>query len=99
MPAASAVIKKVYPPTRQFLGRLNNPKVEYIKGISAAIAIEQKANTTNTRSTIVTSTEIYDYIKLLFAINRPNLFTGFRAGSKKNTVTDVVTEVKSFEIN
>jgi excinuclease ABC subunit A len=68
MPAASAVIKKVYPPTRQFLGRLNNPKVEYIKGISAAIAIEQKAHTTNARSTIVTSTEIYDYIKLLFAI-------------------------------
>ena len=52
---------------RQFLGRLDKPKVEYIKGIAPAIAIEQKVNTTNARSTVGTSTEIYDYIKLLFA--------------------------------
>ena len=52
---------------RQFLGRLNKPKVESIKGISPAIAIEQKVNSKNPRSTVGTSTEIYDYIKLLFA--------------------------------
>ena len=52
---------------RQFLGRLDKPKVEYIKGIAPAIAIEQKVNTTNARSTVGTSTEIYDYVKLLFA--------------------------------
>jgi excinuclease ABC subunit A len=50
---------------RQFLGRLDKPKVEYIKGIAPAIAIEQKVNTTNARSTVGTSTEIYDYLKLL----------------------------------
>ena len=52
---------------RQFLGRLDKPKVEYIKGIAPAIAIEQKVNTSNARSTVGTSTEIYDYLKLLFA--------------------------------
>ena len=52
---------------RQFLGRLNKPKVESIKGISPAIAIEQKVNSKNPRSTVGTSTEIFDYIKLLFA--------------------------------
>jgi len=52
---------------RQFLGKLHKPKVEYIKGIAPAIAIEQKVNATNPRSTIGTSTEIYDYIKLLYA--------------------------------
>ena len=51
---------------RQFLGRLNKPKVDYIKGIAPAIAIEQKVNSTNPRSTVGTSTEIYDYLKLLF---------------------------------
>ena len=52
---------------RQFLGRMEKPEVDYIKGISPAIAIEQKANTRNPRSTVGTSTEIYDYLKLLFA--------------------------------
>jgi excinuclease ABC subunit A len=52
---------------RQFMGRMSKPKVEYIKGISPAIAIEQKVNTRNPRSTVATSTEIYDYIKLLYA--------------------------------
>jgi excinuclease ABC subunit A len=52
---------------RQFLGKLNKPKVDYIKGIAPAIAIEQKVNSTNPRSTVGTSTEIYDYLKLLFA--------------------------------
>lgn len=52
---------------RQFLGRINKPEVEYIKGIPPAIAIEQKVNTRNPRSTVGTSTEIYDYMKLLYA--------------------------------
>jgi len=52
---------------RQFLGRMHKPEVEYIKGISPAIAIEQKVISRNPRSTVGTSTEIYDYLKLLFA--------------------------------
>ncbi len=52
---------------RQFLGRINKPEVDFIKGIPPAIAIEQKVNTRNPRSTVGTSTEIYDYLKLLFA--------------------------------
>lgn len=52
---------------RQFLGRMNKPEVEYIKGIAPAIAIEQKVTASNPRSTVGTSTEIYDYLKLLYA--------------------------------
>src|SRR3954454_21758656 len=52
---------------RQFLGRMEKPEVEYIRGVSPAIAIEQKVSTRNPRSTVGTSTEIYDYLKLLFA--------------------------------
>ncbi|MEM9673539.1 MAG: excinuclease ABC subunit UvrA [Bacteroidota bacterium] len=52
---------------RQFLGRMEKPEVEYIKGVSPAIAIEQKVNTRNPRSTVGTTTEIYDYLKLLYA--------------------------------
>jgi excinuclease ABC subunit A len=52
---------------RQFLGKIEKPAVEYIKGISPAVAIEQKVNTRNPRSTVGTSTEIYDYLKLLFS--------------------------------
>ena len=84
---------------RQFLGRLDKPKVEYIKGIAPAIAIEQKVNTTNARSTVGTSTEIYDYIKLLFArIGRTYSPISGRE-VKKNTVTDVVNEVKSLPLD
>jgi len=52
---------------RQFLGRMSKPEVDLISGIPPAIAIEQKVNTRNPRSTVGTSTEIYDYLKLLFA--------------------------------
>ena len=52
---------------RQFLGRMSKPEVDFIKGIPPAIAIEQKVNTRNPRSTVGTSTEIYEYIKLLYA--------------------------------
>ncbi|OYQ35077.1 excinuclease ABC subunit A [Flavobacterium cyanobacteriorum] len=82
---------------RQFLGRLDKPKVEYIKGIAPAIAIEQKVNTTNARSTVGTSTEIYDYMKLLFArVGRTYSPVSGRE-VKKDTVTDVVNEVKKME--
>ncbi|MCD0466367.1 excinuclease ABC subunit UvrA [Flavobacterium sp. ENC] len=84
---------------RQFLGRLDKPKVEYIKGIAPAIAIEQKVNTTNARSTVGTSTEIYDYMKLLFArIGRTySPISGQEV--KKNTVSDVVSDVKTLPID
>ena len=52
---------------RQFLGRMNKPDVESIEGIPPAIAIEQKVNTRNPRSTVATTTEIYDYLRLIFA--------------------------------
>ncbi|WP_281635910.1 excinuclease ABC subunit UvrA [Flavobacterium marginilacus] len=84
---------------RQFLGRLDKPKVEYIKGIAPAIAIEQKVNTTNARSTVGTSTEIYDYIKLLFARIGRTYSPVSGQEVKKNTVTDVVSEVKKFELD
>lgn len=51
---------------RQFLGKLDKPEVDYIKGLTPCVAIEQKVNTRNPRSTVATSTEIYDYLKLLF---------------------------------
>ena len=83
---------------RQFLGRLDKPKVEYIKGIAPAIAIEQKVNTTNARSTVGTSTEIYDYLKLLFARIGKTYSPISGLEVKKDTVTDVVTCIKTFEI-
>ena len=52
---------------RQFLGKLDKPKVDKITGISPAIAIEQKVNNSNPRSTVGTSSEIYEYLKLLYA--------------------------------
>ncbi len=81
---------------RQFLGRLNKPKVDYIKGIAPAIAIEQKVNSTNPRSTVGTTTEIYDYLKLLYA--RIGKTYSPISGNlvKKNTVTDVIEYIKTF---
>ncbi|NRS88156.1 excinuclease ABC subunit A [Flavobacterium sp. 7E] len=84
---------------RQFLGRLDKPKVEYIKGIAPAIAIEQKVNTTNARSTVGTSTEIYDYIKLLYARIGRTFSPVSGKEVMKNTVTDVVNDVKKLEID
>ena len=82
---------------RQFLGRLNKPKVDFIKGIAPAIAIEQKVNSTNPRSTVGTTTEIYDYLKLLFA-RIGHTFSPISGNEvKKNTVTDVVNHIKAFE--
>ncbi len=82
---------------RQFLGKLNKPKVEYIKGIAPAIAIEQKVNSTNPRSTVGTSTEIYDYLKLLFARIGKTYSPISGKEVKKNTVTDVIHHIKSYK--
>lgn len=80
---------------RQFLGRFNKPKVEYIKGIAPAIAIEQKVNTTNPRSTVGTSTEIYDYLKLLYARIGKTYSPISGQEVKKHTITDVVEYIKT----
>ncbi|WP_299390814.1 excinuclease ABC subunit UvrA [uncultured Gelidibacter sp.] len=82
---------------RQFLGRLNKPKVDYIKGIAPAIAIEQKVNSTNPRSTVGTTTEIYDYLKLLFARIGKTYSPISGELVKKHTTADVLNLVKSFE--
>ncbi|WP_047415257.1 excinuclease ABC subunit UvrA [Cellulophaga sp. Hel_I_12] len=81
---------------RQFLGKLDKPKVDYIKGIAPAIAIEQKVNSTNPRSTVGTSTEIYDYLKLLFARIGKTISPISGNEVKKHTVSDVVSYIKSF---
>ncbi|SFZ91699.1 excinuclease ABC subunit A [Flaviramulus basaltis] len=81
---------------RQFLGRLNKPKVDYIKGIAPAIAIEQKVNSTNPRSTVGTTTEIYDYLKLLFARIGRTYSPVSNNEVKKDTVTDVLNYLKTF---
>jgi len=83
---------------RQFLGRLDKPKVEYIKGIAPAIAIEQKVNTTNARSTVGTSTEIYDYLKLLYARIGKTFSPVSGNEVKKQTVSDVINQVKNFDL-
>ncbi|WP_417875654.1 excinuclease ABC subunit UvrA [Winogradskyella sediminis] len=82
---------------RQFLGRLNKPKVDYIKGIAPAIAIEQKVNSTNPRSTVGTTTEIYDYLKLLFARIGKTYSPISGEQVKKHTVTDVINFISQFE--
>jgi len=78
---------------RQFLGRMSKPEVDYIKGISPAIAIEQKVNTRNPRSTVGTSTEIYEYIKLLFARIGKTFSPVSGEQVSRHTVTDVVNVV------
>ncbi len=75
---------------RQFLGRMSKPEVDYIKGLPPAIAIEQKVNTRNPRSTVGTSTEIYEYLKLLFARIGKTYSPVSGREVKKHTVSDVV---------
>ena len=82
---------------RQFLGRMEKPEVEYIKGVSPAIAIEQKVNTKNPRSTVGTSTEIYDYLKLFFARVGKTYSPVSGDIVKKDTVSDVVSYIHSFK--
>lgn len=80
---------------RQFLGRIEKPEVEYIKGISPAIAIEQKVNSNNPRSTVGTSTEIYDYLKLLYARVGKTFSPASGKLVKRDTVMDVANYINS----
>ncbi|PLX19868.1 MAG: excinuclease ABC subunit A [Salinivirgaceae bacterium] len=75
---------------RQFMGRINKPEVDYIRGIPPAIAIEQKVNTRNPRSTVGTSTEIYEYMRLLYARIGKTYSPVSGKEVKKDRVTDVV---------
>lgn len=82
---------------RQFMGKLNKPKVDDIKGIAPAIAIEQKVNSTNPRSTVGTTTEIYDYLKLLFARIGKTYSPISNREVKKDRVADVIDLVKTLK--
>lgn len=84
---------------RQFLGRMNKPEVEYIKGIAPAIAIEQKVTASNPRSTVGTSTEIYDYLKLLFARIGKTYSPVSNKEVKRDTVDSVTEAMLSLESN
>ena len=81
---------------RQFLGRLEKPDVDFIHGLPPAIAIEQKVNTRNPRSTVGTSTEIYDYLKLLFARIGKTFSPVSGELVQRHSVTDVVNYITSF---
>ncbi len=81
---------------RQFLGKLNKPEADYIKGIPPAIAVEQKVNTRNPRSTVGTSTEIYDYLKLLYAKAGETFSPVSGKKIKKDSVSDVVNFLNNF---
>lgn len=78
---------------RQFLGKLDKPDVDFIKGISPAIAIEQKVTSSNPRSTVGTVTEIYDYLKLLFSRVGKTISPISGNEVKKQTVSDVVETI------
>jgi excinuclease ABC subunit A len=82
---------------RQFLGRMEKPEVEYIKGVAPAIAIQQKVSTKNPRSTVGTTTEIYDYLKLLYARVGKTYSPISGKEVKHHTVSDIVDFVHSFE--
>ena len=82
---------------RQFLGRINKPDVDIITGIAPAVAIEQKVNTHNPRSTVGTTTEIYDYLKLLFARTGKTISPISGQEVKCYTTDDVVEYVRGME--
>lgn len=82
---------------RQFLMRMKKPEVDYIKGICPAIAIEQKVSTSNARSTVGTLTEIYDYLRLLFARVGRTYSPVSGKEVKRHEVADVVDYIQSFE--
>ncbi len=79
---------------RQFLGKIQKPKVKNIKGIAPAIAIKQKVNTSNPRSTVGTATEIYDYLKLLYARIGKTISPISGKTVKKHQVEDVLNFLK-----
>ena len=78
---------------RQFLGRMSKPDVDYIHGLAPAVAIEQKVNTTNPRSTVGTQTEIYEYLKLLFARIGRTFSPVSGVEVKRHSVSDVVDHI------
>ena len=82
---------------RQFLGKLNKPKVDKIIGISPAIAIEQKVNNSNPRSTVGTTSEIYDYLKLLYARIGKTFSPISNSEVKKDSIKTVLSKIKSFK--
>ncbi|MVZ61831.1 excinuclease ABC subunit UvrA [Sphingobacterium humi] len=82
---------------RQFMGRMNKPDVDYIKGIAPAIAIEQKVISSNPRSTVGTSTEIYDYLKLLYARIGRTISPVSGKEVKKDSVSSIVDKLLAFE--
>ena len=82
---------------RQFMGRLNKPKVDYIKGLSPSIAIQQKTNNTNPRSTVGTKTEIYDYLKLFYSRIGKTFSPISGKEVKKDTTESVINHIKSNE--
>ncbi len=84
---------------RQFLGRMKKPDVDFIKGISPAIAIEQKVGSSNARSTVGSLTEIYDYLRLLFARAGVTISPVSGEVVKKHQVSDVISYLKSCKIN
>ena len=84
---------------RQFMGRMHKPEVDYIKGIAPAIAIEQKVITSNPRSTVGTSTEIYDYLKLLFARIGKTISPISGKEVKKDTISSIIDELKNYPLD
>lgn len=81
---------------RQFLGRMSKQKCDYIKGLPPAIAIEQKVTSRNSRSTVGTSTEIYEYLRLLFARIGKTFSPVSGEEVKRHTVEDVINKIKTF---
>jgi excinuclease ABC subunit A len=82
---------------RQFLGRLDKPKVDKIEGLAPAIAIEQKVNSTNPRSTVGTTTEIYDYLKLLFTRIGTTYSPISNEAVTKDSVSDILDQIKLYQ--
>lgn len=81
---------------RQFLGRMSKPECDYIKGLPPAIAIEQKVNTRNPRSTVGTTTEIYDYLRMLYARIGKTISPISGCEVKKHTIEDVLQVISSY---
>ena len=82
---------------RQFMGKLNKPQVDFISGLAPAIAVEQKVNSTNPRSTVGTKTEVYDYLKLLYARIGKTYSPTSGDLVQKDSVSDVVDAVIQFD--
>lgn len=82
---------------RQFLGKLNKPKVDKIIGISPAIAIEQKVNNSNPRSTVGTSSEVYDYLKLLYGRIGRTYSPVSNKEVKKDNIDSVIKKIQTFK--